>query len=287
MSITASICFTAMAAYTLLLKPLTVLEIFAWRVVWTLPTILAVLVVRGELRDLRTLIKRVICPGVGLPIAVCALLSSIQQWLFLWAPLNGRALDVSQGYFLLPVMMVLVGVLLDREVLSRLQWCAVLCAVGGVTHEFLSTLRFAWPTLIVAFGLPPYFVLRRRIKADSMSLFCVETGFLLPVALAMICKRHAALLQTDRTLLWALLPGLGIISTVATATYLRASRLLPLGLFGLLGYLEPVLLVIVSVLIMKESFSIQRLLTSGPVALSAGLAAVSVLRAQNATSAVR
>src|SRR5690606_15042219 len=81
-----------------------------------------------------------------------------QLWLFVWAPLHQKAMDVSMGYFLLPLVMVLVGRVLYQERLNRLQTAAVVVAAIGVTHELLRTGSFSWVTALVMFGYPPYFI---------------------------------------------------------------------------------------------------------------------------------
>ncbi|WP_425127503.1 EamA family transporter, partial [Burkholderia cepacia] len=148
----------------------------------------------------------------------------VQLWLFLWAPLHGRMLEVSLGYFLLPLTMVLVGRFVYRESLSLLQWCAIAFAALGVLHEVWATRAFAWPTLLVALGYPPYFMLRRRIDIEPLTLFAVEMIGMLPVAL-----------------------------------------------FGILGYVEPVLIVAVAVLLLGESLSAQQLGTYGPIWVAVAL----------------
>ena len=181
-------------------------------------------------------------------------------------------LEVSLGYFLLPLTMVLVGRFYYHERLDPLQWAAVACAALGVAHEVWATRAFAWPTLVVALGYPPYFVLRRRINADSLAAFAVEIVLLCPVAFAMVATSTTQV--ADHPVLWAaLLPGLGVLSTLALASYLKASRMLPMALFGILGYVGPVLLVAVSLLLLGETLSIAGLATYGPIWVAVALTA--------------
>ncbi len=142
----------------------------------------------------------------------------VQLWVFLWAPLHGRLLEVSLGYFLLPLTMVLVGRFYYRERIDGLQWLAVICAAVGVAHEVWVTGAFSWPTLLVALGYPPYFVLRRKINADSLAAFALEMTLLLPVAVVQIVTGGSLKLLAGRIdMLGLLLPGLGALSTVALA----------------------------------------------------------------------
>jgi len=276
LSVGASALFALMSAYTLLLAPLDGLDIFAWRVIWTAPGALALLVLRKRAPQLRVLFARMLSePRTALALVASATLLGSQLWVFLWAPLHGRMLEVSLGYFLLPLIMVLVGRFYYHERLEPLQWLAVACAAVGVAHELWATHAFSWPTLLVAFGYPPYFVLRRKIHADSLVIFAVEMLLLVPVAAIEVrAGGSLALLDAHRLLAFVLLPGLGVLSTVALASYLKASRLLPMALFGILGYVEPVLLVIVSVTLLGEHLGMRQLATYVPIWIAVALTAV-------------
>ncbi|WP_296659618.1 EamA family transporter RarD [Paraburkholderia sp.] len=272
----ASALFALMSIYALLLKPLGGLDIFAWRVIWTTPGALGVLLLRGRGAQLGALAARMVKePRTALSLAACAALLGSQLWVFLWAPLHGRVLEVSLGYFLLPLAMVVVGRFYYHERLDTLQWVSVACAAVGVAHELWATHAFSWPTLLVVFGYPPYFVLRRKINADSLTTFAVEMILLLPVAIAYAWAGGSfALLDGRPFLTFALLPGLGVISTVALASYLKASRLLPMALFGILGYVEPVLLVIISVTVLGEHLGAGQLATYVPIWIAVALTAL-------------
>jgi chloramphenicol-sensitive protein RarD len=98
---------------------------------------------------------------------------------------------------------------------------------------------------------------------------------LLPAAVAVMAMSAAAQAALQRPLLWAvLLPGLGALSTIALASYLKASRMLPMALFGILGYVEPVLLVLFSVAFLGESLSAQQLGTYVPIWVAVVVTAV-------------
>jgi chloramphenicol-sensitive protein RarD len=272
----ASALFALLSAYTLLLKPLGGLDIFAWRVIWTVPGALALVFVRGRGAQLRALAVRMATERrMALALVVSAALLGSQLWVFLWAPLHGRLLEVSLGYFLLPLIMVLVGRFYYHERLDGLQWLAVGCAALGVAHELWATHAFSWPTLLVCLGYPPYFVLRRKIQTESLTIFAVEMLLLLPVAIFYVWARGSlALVDARPVLAFVLLPGLGAISTVALASYLKSSRLLPIALFGILGYVEPVLLVIVSVTLLGEHLGARQLATYAPIWMAVALTAL-------------
>lgn len=279
LSILASALFAFLSGYTRLLAPLDGTEIFAWRILGTLLTVLGLLAWRGELPQLRAALGQLLGrPGACLLTLAMTALLALQQWLFLWGSVNGRALEVSLGYFLLPLAMVLVGRFYYGEKMDLLQRMAVLCACVGVAHELWTTRAFSWPTLAVALGYPPYFILRRRIRLDSLLIFAVELMVLaLPSLVAVLMSASlAATVQTPS--MWLLLPGLGVISMIALTSYLRAGKLLPMGLFGILGYVEPVLLVLVAMAVLGESLQLSQLGTYGPIWLAVLLTALHSVR---------
>ena len=280
LSVCASALFALLSAYATLLTPLNGLDIFAWRIVWTVPGALLLVALRKRLPILRQLVYRMVTkPSLGAAMCVSAVLLGAQLWVFLWAPLHGRMLEVSLGYFLLPLVMVLVGRFHYHERLDGLQWLAVACAAVGVGHELWVTGAFSWPTLLVALGYPPYFVLRRKINHDSLAMFTVEMALLLPVAVVLVLSSASLTMISGRLAMWCLLlPGLGALSTIALASYLKASRLLPVALFGILGYVEPVLLVLVSITLLGETLSAAQLATYVPIWIAVALTALHSVR---------
>lgn len=121
-SVMASCLFAVMYFYTSLLKPLDGEEIFGWRTLLTLPCLTLFMLVSKDWKRVGELLARVKrTPVLLLGMVGTSWLMGVQLWLFLWAPLHGRSLEVSMGYFLLPLAMVLTGRLVYGERLSRLQ----------------------------------------------------------------------------------------------------------------------------------------------------------------------
>ncbi|ABY98399.1 permease [Pseudomonas putida] len=262
----ASCLFAVMYFYTSLLKPLDGEEIFGWRTLLTLPCLTLFMLVSKDWKRVGELLGRVKrTPVLLLGMVGTSWLMGVQLWLFLWAPLHGRSLEVSMGYFLLPLAMVLTGRLVYGERLSRLQKVAVACAALGVGHELYQNGSFAWETLLVTIGYPIYFVLRRRCRTDHLGGLWCDMCLLLPWALYFVIQGPLsnADLQAHPGL-YALIPILGAISASALIAYVLASRMLPFSLFGLLSYVEPVLLVGVA-LLLGETIGPDQWLTYLPI----------------------
>lgn len=278
-SVLASVLFGGIYYLSPLLAPLDGEQIFGWRVLLTWPFTTALLLWRGQGgRVLALLAQARASWGYALTLLVCAALLGVQLWLFMWAPLHGRALPVSLGYFLLPLVMVLTGSLVFRERLSTGQKLATALAAAGVMHELFRVGGLSWETLVVAVGYPLYFMLRRRLGADHLGGHWLDMSLLMPAALWFMLRAPSSLVHLDtHPMLLVLLPLLGVLSALALALYMAASRWLPLGLFGLLTYVEPVLLLLVA-LLLGESVASEQWWTYGLVCAAVGTLVVESIR---------
>lgn len=263
LSVLASAMFGALYVLPPLLEPLTGLEIFGWRVVLTAPLVTVLLMLTRQWRTVATMAARVRTrPATAGVLVLAAALLGVQLWLFTWAPAHGHALDVALGYFLMPLVMVVVGVVAFGERLSRARLAAVLLAAGGVAHELVRVGTLSWSTLLVALGYPAYFVLRRRAGTATTGAMWFEFVILLPVALVLVLTGPSLAVVPDLAPLLALL---GVLSSAALVCYVVASQLLSFSLFGLLSYLEPVLLALVSVALLGQGIAPDEWWTYAPI----------------------
>jgi chloramphenicol-sensitive protein RarD len=251
LSLGASFLFATMYYYTSLLDPLDGEQIFGWRMLLTVPIMTAFVLLWGEWRQVRALAARLRRePHLWLVLPVSSTLIGVQLWLFLWAPLHGMALDVSLGYFMLPLSILLIGRFVYQERLSGWQALAALAATIGVAHELYQVGGFSWASLLVALGYPFYFILRRAARTNNLGGLWFDMLLTLPIACAFaLFGQDVGSLIELRPALALLVPLLGLLSAMAVAFYILASHRLKLGLFGLLGYVEPVLLVMVALLL--------------------------------------
>lgn len=247
-SVLASVLFGAIYWISPFLAPLGGEEIFGWRVLATLPFTTLLLVWRGEWRQVQQIAQRVRAkPLLGAALLLSAAMVGVQLWLFMWAPMAGRALPVSLGYFLLPLVMVLVGRVLHGERLSGPHKLATALAAAGVAAELLRAGGVSWETWLVAIGYPLYFALRRRLRTEQLGGHWVDMALAVPVATWFVLRAPSTVpVVAGDGVLAALVLVVGVVSAVALALYMAASGLLPMGLFGLLTYVEPVLLALVA-----------------------------------------
>ncbi|AHN74512.1 chemotaxis protein [Pandoraea pnomenusa] len=280
LSVSASVMFSIMPALVAQLAPLSGLDVFAWRILLTLPGTLVIVAALRRTNVLASTFSHVLHrPGLLGAVLLCAAMLSVQLWLFVWAPLQQRMLDVSLGYFLLPLTMVLAGRTVYQERLSPLQTAAVIAAALGVAHELWATRALSWVTALIMFGYPPYFMLRRRLRLDALSAFIMELLAMTPVAAVVLWQAwpdNARVIAEPRFWFW--LPALGLLSASALASTLAAARMLPIGVYGILSYVEPVLLFAVSVFLLGEPFTERGLWTYVPIWVGVALIVFDSLR---------
>lgn len=248
LNVIASALFALMFAYTSLLSELDGEEIYGWRIALTFPMLTVFIVINGYWPQVTELFRRALHDRYFLLTRLLsAFLVGFQLWLFMWAPVNGYGLAVSLGYFIMPISMVVVGWAAFNDRMSRLQKLACLFALCGVANQLALSQSLSWPTLAICLGYPGYFWLRHKTGTNHIGGMWFDMMLSLPFSLYFIFQGGHVLmtLSAGFHLLW-LVVGLGIISALALAFQSLSAPHLNLSLFGLLIYVEPVLLLFVA-----------------------------------------
>ncbi|WP_461538535.1 EamA family transporter RarD [Spongorhabdus nitratireducens] len=209
---------------------------------------------------------------VLLLLTLGALLAGIQWWLFVWAPLQGQTKELSLGYFLLPLTLVLTGKVVYGESISRNQQFALFLAIQGVLIEVFKYGSLSWVTMAVAGLYPFYFIVRKKAAISPLAGNFIETLIYLPAGIGILLLSDGltkAPLSSWQG--WAMLIGLGGLFAASMLFYLMASSRLSITLFGLLGYLEPAVLFLIAVFVFHEPFSSDQYLSYGLIWGAVGL----------------
>lgn len=224
-------------AFFPLLKPAGALEVLAHRVVWTLVLMAGVLVAVRKMSDLRSISGR-----TWLLLMCASALISANWVIFIYAVSNGHVVDAALGYFVNPLVSVLLGVLIFRERLNRAQLVAVLIALAAVV---LLGFEVGGPPLIalglaLTFGL--YGVVKKVVPTDPRVSVAVEAGIAAPFAIAYIALLHLSGHGQFATNGWghaALMMLSGPITAIPLLLFAAAAQRLTLVTLGLLMYLNP------------------------------------------------
>jgi chloramphenicol-sensitive protein RarD len=246
--------------YFVLLLPAGPVEIVANRVVWSLLFCAALLT---AIRGWRTVRAAVANPHVLGSLVVAAMLISVNWLVYTYGVTNGRALEAALGYFINPLVSVLLGVLVLREKLRPLQWTAI--ALGFVAVVVLSAGygQVPWIALALAFSFGLYGFTKNRVGShvDAISSLSIETAVLAPVAAGVMIWLNRSgtgtLLSEGPGHFW-IMAASGIITAVPLIFFGAAARRLPLTAMGMLQYLAPTLQFVIALLVLHEEMPLER-----------------------------
>jgi chloramphenicol-sensitive protein RarD len=230
-------------------------EVLAHRIVWSMVLLVAMLVARRRGRELLAAVRR---PRTLGTLVVTTALIAVNWYVYIWAMAAERVLEASLGYFINPLVNVLLGVVFLRERLSRPQAAAVALAGIGVAVLTLEVGRVPWVALILAGSFGVYGLLRKTVDAGPQVGLAVETALLTPLTLLWLGRLHAGGggafagggLATD-----LLLVGAGAVTVVPLVWFTQGARLLPLSALGLIQYLAPSIQFLLAVLVYREPFT--------------------------------
>lgn len=249
-SLTASFLFGCLYYLAIHLRPLSGESVFGIRMVLTLPCLFFALWLFKKGGEFSLFLQRLKCePKLLLVILTTSAIVGGQMWLFLWAPNSGKAIEVSMGYLLMPIVMVAFGKIVYKEPLSRNKWLAIIFAFIGVVSNIILAGTLSLESVFVCTGYPIYFYLRRKFGLSHFHSFIFEIAFLIPVAIYFIAKTDMQAVQDVNPHIYIFIALLGIISGAALISYTMASTILPFNLLGLLGYVEPSVMLLISFLI--------------------------------------
>jgi len=279
-SFAAYLLWGVLPVYFVALEPSGPIEIVSWRVVLSV-VFCAVLitVVRGWRRFL-TVLRDGRAMGF---LALAAALIAVNWLVFVYAVDEGQVVEASLGYFINPIVSVLLGVLLLRERLRPLQWAAV--AVAGVAVITLVAFHgtFPWLALTLAFSFGFYGYVKNRTggRVDAVSGLAVETAYLTPIAigaLGWVAATDGLSLGTHGAWHTVLLLSAGAVTAVPLLLFAAGARRLPLSIVGLIQFFTPVLQFLTGWLLLGEPMPLERWLGFGIVWVAVLLLGVDMVR---------
>ena len=247
--------------YWPLLEPAGAVEILAHRIVWSLLVVATVLAVtrswgwiRPLLADRATLAR----------MALAAVLIAVNWATYIWGVNNEHVVETSLGYFINPVVTVMIGVLVLHERLRPVQWAAIGLGTLAVIVLAVDYGRPPWIALGLAFSFAVYGLLKKQVgpRVGAVASLTVETAVMFVPALVLLAVlelRGSAHFGHEGAGHAALLAGAGIATAVPLLFFAAAASRVPLTILGLLQYFAPVLQFLTGVLIYREPMPVSRL----------------------------
>ncbi|POA53188.1 MULTISPECIES: EamA family transporter RarD [unclassified Pseudomonas] len=274
LGLTAYIIWGLFPLYFKAIASVPAVEIIVHRVLWSAlfgGLLLMVWKHPGWWRELRNNPRR---------LAILALSGTLiaANWLtYVWSVNNGRMVEASLGYYINPLINVLLGMLILGERLRRLQWLAVLLAAVGVAQQVWQLGSLPWVSLALALSFGFYGLIRKQAPVKALPGLVVETWMLVPIALAWLLlhpdasSAHAAFWASSQA--WWLVAA-GPVTLIPLVCFNAAARDLPYTTLGFLQYLAPTLVLLQAVLLFGEQLSSSTLVAF--MFIWAGLAVYSV-----------
>jgi chloramphenicol-sensitive protein RarD len=240
-------------------------QVLCHRILWSFISLLAVILITNKRNAFKIVIFN---PRVLRVYAMAAILISINWLTYIWAVNAGFIVETSLGYFINPLLSVLLGVILFRERLRPWQWTAIILATAGVLYLTFTYGTLPWIALILAVTFGLYGLVKKTAPLGSLYGLTVETGILLVPAIIFLIYSdrvgqgvifHAGIISD------MLLMGAGIITAVPLLLFSSAARRIPLSMIGILQYIAPTLQFLLGVFVYNEPFTVVKLIGFGIV----------------------
>lgn len=252
----AALCWGCFPGYFRLLSAISPYELVSQRIVWSVVLLAALLPLTGKLREFVAIWRT---PRTLALLGLSAALIAINWLVFVICVTTGHVVESSLGYFVLPLVNVLLGWVILKERLSRRQ--AIACAVAGfgVLLFMIAAGRDIFLSLFLATSFGGYGLCRKIVRADALPGVAVENALLLPAALAYLawCAGQGTLhlggdlpASTE-----ALIIGTGAVTVLPLVLYSAAARRLPMATLGIIFYVNPTMQFVMGVLVYGEPMS--------------------------------
>lgn len=240
--------------YMHLVSHIPVFEILAHRIIWALFTVLLLLYFSKDLKIFLSSFKK---PKLFLQSALTAIVITCNWGTYIWAISNNHTLDAALGYYISPLLSIMIGAFILREDLSAQQWFAFFLAATAVVILAISSGKFPWIALIIAFSFSLYGFLKKHLSVNSVCGFAIEATILFIPAFAIACYYSYIGSNHFTWGCWRdniLLIGMGPFTAIPLILYAQGVKTLSLSVIGILQYLTPTLVFFVAIFVLKEDF---------------------------------
>lgn len=236
------------------LQSVPALQIMAYRLVFCCVFVFGFLWLRGALSEVTTALR---VPALRLRLFATAALISVNWLAFTWAVTHGHVLEASLGYFINPLVNVLLAVVILRERLRIAQWSAVALAASGVLYLTWLAHTPPWLSLLLAVSFGSYGLLRKTLAVDAMAGLAAETALLTPFGVLYLAYAEwngSGALRSADALTIVLLVGSGLVTALPLWLFAYGARRVPYATVGLLQYVAPTLQLLFGIWVFHERF---------------------------------
>lgn len=251
-ALAAYVIWGLLPLYLILVSSVPPFEFVGWRIIWTLPFCLIIVMFRRQGGDLQAALQD---RQVMATLCLTALLIAVNWLVYVWAIQTGHVYAASLGYYINPLLNVLLGTLILGEKLSRRQWVAVALAASGVAILSAGALTTLWISLTLALSFGTYGLLRKRVAVGSLPGLTIESALLLLPA-AGIALYYARLpagsaFTVDPWLSLSIILG-GVVTAVPLLLFAVAAKRMDYSALGFIQFLAPTIVFLLGLFVFKE-----------------------------------
>ncbi|KPL15394.1 transporter, partial [candidate division WOR_3 bacterium SM1_77] len=248
------------------------------RIIWSFVFTSIILIIRK-----RMFLRRLLMDAKSRrALILTGMLIRLNWFTYVYAVNSARIVEASMGYYINPLLSVVLGIVILKERLNLLQIIAFLLACGGVLYLTIDYGRFPWIALLLACAFGLYGLLKKTTQIESMSSLMIETMFLSPIALGImfyqISHGRVALfsisVSTDFLLVLA-----GVITVLPLYWFAQGAKRIPLFSVGFLQYIAPTLMLVIGIFIYNETFTRAHLVSFGFIWIALVLYSLTLVRA--------
>jgi len=239
-------------------------EVLANRIFWSFWFMVVILIFSKKLpsfiKSLKELQKQ---PKLFAALAAASILVSANWFLFIWAVNNDRVVESSLGYYINPLISIVLGIIFLKESLSKIQILSFFLALAGVLILTISYGKFPWVSFGLALSFGVYGLVKKVIKVDSSIGLALETLVIMPIAfiyLSVHMKNGTSALFSGSILNDILLVASGAITAIPLLFFAKGVQKIPLYLMGFIQYIAPTMMLILGVFLYGEPFGATRLI---------------------------
>ncbi|MCM0000418.1 MAG: EamA family transporter RarD [Erythrobacter sp.] len=245
--------------YLVLVRSVPPFEFVGWRIIWTLPLCLVIVAWRRQFPEFLAALKS---PRSLLALLASAVLIGINWFVYIWAIMNGEVYATSIGYYLNPLLNVLLGTLVLGEKLSRRQWLAVAIAALAVALLAAGAITSLWISLTLGISFAVYGLVRKQVAVGSLPGLTIESAILLPIAVA-IAGWYAISPQGSSfgqdAWMSALIIFSGVVTAVPLLLFALAARRMDYSTLGFLQYIAPTIVFFLGLFVFHQPLAPEKL----------------------------
>lgn len=260
-AIGAYLIWSFLPLYLMLVKTIPAFEFVGWRIIWTLPLCLAIVAFRRQFGELLGALRS---PRAMLALLASAVLIAINWFVYIWAIMEGEVYATSIGYYLNPLINVLLGTLVLGEKLTRRQWLAVSIAAIAVALLAAGAVTSLWISLSLSFSFALYGLVRKQVSVGSLPGLTIESAILLPVAGGIAAWYAAGPEGSAFGQDWwmsLLIVFSGVVTAVPLLLFALAARRMDYSTLGFIQYLSPTIVFFLGLFVFHQPLAPAKLVS--------------------------